>query len=236
MHEISEMYENVSGVYVSVSKGDGAETWGTGDISFTSGGGNGMKYSLFHRPLGGVGPKRQRPTLYSLSIKHFTLQWSTRWWTHAQYLHTVERVYLSGLVWVWCLLLTEFFVSVCERESNGCAITCASKCVCIQYMGYHRCLVFFCWLGNNFHKRKPLSQVKYAAEATSTFIPEVYQYCKALCSILQHMRWSGLSVNTLGVGECARVLIGLGYAFITLNKYEKTQKLCTQWMNNENYT
>ena len=43
------------------AKGDGAETWGGGVISFTSVGGNGVKYSLFHRPLGGVGPKQHSP-------------------------------------------------------------------------------------------------------------------------------------------------------------------------------
>lgn len=127
MHEISKRMKFLQVFNVSASKGDGAGTWGTGVISFTSGSRNGVKYSLFHRPLGGVGPKQHRPALYSLSIKHFTLQWSTMWWTHAQYKHTVELVHLLG---VRGLLIMEFIVRVCEglllwsilvRENNVCA-------------------------------------------------------------------------------------------------------------------
>lgn len=59
MHEITKRMKILSGVYVSAS--ERRRCWGVGVISFMSVAGHGVKYSLFHRPLGGVGPKRHSP-------------------------------------------------------------------------------------------------------------------------------------------------------------------------------
>lgn len=128
-----ESYEHFSGVYVSVSKRDGAKTWGIGVISFISGGGNDLKYSLW--PLGEVGPKRHIPKLYSFSIKHFTLQWCTRRWTHTK-LHCGMGAFIRGgccgcgVIWLcMCIWGVTAAVDVCAWEQ--CVCNCMCKQVCM---------------------------------------------------------------------------------------------------------
>lgn len=175
-----------------------------------------MKCSLFHRPLGGAGPERHRPTLYSLSL-NTPLCNGARGDEPALNITTIRSrcIYQEWVsLGLLCLLLMEFIVSFCvcawewefvfvwgRRWGYRCGKPLHKGNVYVD-ASYNRCLVLFCWLCNTFNKPNLFflffffHRLNLSPKQPGKFVAEVcYQHRAVLRFILHHMSWV-LLINT----------------------------------------
>lgn len=164
-----------------------------------------MVWNPFHRLLGGVGPIQHILNLYSFSIKPFTLQSSTKWWTHAQCHRDEQRVHLLGsgaadlaYVWWWWhspSVRVWGVTPIVDASTNAWASKCAFICELPQM------LCFILLTVKHLTSKIFLS----ATEAASKVVPGVcYQCCAVLYSVKLNMLVP-LSAGTLSVitrNEC----------------------------------